>query len=89
MHLRSLIGTSIFNLKMEENKMRTMKIRNPSEKNICFVTTTYADMFHRKAVTAYNAKTGDKYVNVTVNLPKYSLDDGKGHYNECEIKNIQ
>lgn len=46
-------------------------------------------MFHRKAVTAYNAKTGDKYVNVTVNLPKYSLDDGKGHYNECEIKNIQ
>lgn len=55
--------------------MRTMKIKNPSEKNICFVTTTYADMFHRKAVTAYNAKTGDKYVNVTVNLPKYSLDE--------------
>lgn len=36
--------------------MRTMKITNPSEKHICFVTTTYADMFHRKAVTAYNAK---------------------------------
>lgn len=55
--------------------MRTMKITKSSEKSICFVTSTYADMFQRKAVTAYDAKTGNKYVNITVNLPKYSLDE--------------
>lgn len=41
-----------------------------------FVVTTYADMFHRKAVIAYTSD-GECYGDVTINIPKYSLDEGE------------
>lgn len=39
-----------------------------------FVVTTYADMFHRKAVIAYTSD-GECYGYVTINIPQYSLDE--------------
>lgn len=39
-----------------------------------FVVTTYADMFHRKAVLAYTSD-GECYGDVTINIPQYSLDE--------------
>ena len=39
-----------------------------------FVVTTYADMFHRKAVIAYTSD-GECYGDVTINIPQYSLDE--------------
>ena len=41
-----------------------------------FEVTTYADMFHRKAVLAYTSD-GEYYGDVTINIPQYSLDDGE------------
>lgn len=41
-----------------------------------FVVTTYADMFHRKAVLAYTSD-GECYGDVTINIPQYSLDEGE------------
>lgn len=41
-----------------------------------FVVTTYADMFHRKAVLAYTSD-GECYGDVTINIPQYSLNDGE------------
>lgn len=41
-----------------------------------FVVTTYADMFHRKAVIAYTSD-GECYGDITINIPQYSLDEGE------------
>lgn len=41
-----------------------------------FLVETYADMFQRKAVIAYTSD-GEYYGDVTINFPKYSLDDGE------------
>lgn len=41
-----------------------------------FEVTTYADMFHRKAVLAYTSD-GGYYGDVTINIPQYSLNDGE------------
>lgn len=45
-----------------------------------FEVTTYADMFHRKAVLAYTSD-GEYYGDVTINIPQYSLDDGESFLN--------
>ena len=49
---------------------------------ITFITDTYADMFHRKAVIAVKKKSGRYYGDITINIPYYSLDDG-----ECFLGN--
>ena len=53
--------------------MKTIKV---NDCEISFVVTTYADMFQRKAVLAYTSD-GECYGDITINLPKYSLDDGE------------
>ena len=40
---------------------------------ITFITDTYADMFHRKAVIAVKKKSGRYYGDITINIPCYSL----------------
>ena len=45
-----------------------------------FEVTTYADMFHRKAVLAYTSD-GECYGDVTINIPQYSLDKGESFLN--------
>ena len=47
-----------------------------SDKQVKFLVETYADMFQRKAVIAYTSD-GEYYGDVTINFPKYSLDDGE------------
>lgn len=49
---------------------------------ITFITDTYADMFHRKAVIAVKKKSGRYYGDITINIPCCSLDDG-----ECFLGN--
>lgn len=54
-----------------------MKVNNY---NITFEVTTYADMFHRKAVLAIivdGEEKGELYGDVTINIPQYSLDEGE------------
>lgn len=46
------------------------------EKITEFEVTTYADMFHRKAVFAYTSD-GELYGDVTINIPQYSLNEGE------------
>lgn len=48
--------------------------------NVTFEVTTYADMFHRKAVLAIIAdgeEKGELYGDVTINIPQYLLDEGE------------
>ena len=45
-----------------------------------FEVTTYADMFHRKAVLAYTSD-GECYGDVSINIPQYSLDKGESFLN--------
>lgn len=45
-----------------------------------FEVTTYADIFHRKAVLAYTSD-GECYGDVTINIPQYSLDKGESFLN--------
>lgn len=50
------------------------------EKITKFEVTTYADMFHRKAVLAYTSD-GECYGDVTINIPELSLDKGESFLN--------
>lgn len=45
-----------------------------------FEVTTYADMFHRKAVLAYTSD-GECYGDVTINIPELPLDKGESFLN--------
>lgn len=47
-----------------------------NDNEVTFVVGTYADMFNRKAVLAYTSE-GELYGDVTINLPKYSLESGE------------
>ena len=52
---------------------------------LIFEVTTYADMFHRKAVLAYTSD-GECYGDVTINIPQYSLDEGESFLNaDCPL----
>lgn len=44
---------------------------------LTFKETTYADMFERRAILAFDKKTGELYGDVTINLPGYMLEDNR------------
>ena len=52
-----------------------MKLADGTE--LIFRETTYADMFGRRAVIAFEKETDEMYGDITINLPGYSIQDNR------------
>lgn len=57
--------------------LKSLKFLEFDGRKIAFLVSEYADMFHRKAVVAWDVDEDDLYAGVTINIPQYSLDDSE------------